>query len=525
MSDAIETLQYAAGLVKRWGQTPLPNGDTLEDILTVDGVSLWAAVAPILAAFILPKVLARKVPLSVFSRFVKPYLSWAKHYIKTFPRISYRSGGMEQWPSSPACLFLGFSGYMYRDVLAPVANRFIEDYHMDYVVLHDDGLFQDSAVKLQGDGIQSIWNYRNQPVLDNESRLRNKFNANLRYLKYNKLLPALIDNTDNTLWPKVEATFRWLWRVYIPSLIPYVALAQHILKQHRPFIIISPDVADPRARIFCLVARLIGIPSLDVQFGMYEKESVEWQFFLADRVALWGESSRQVLLAHYVPADRITITGSPRFDALTNANEIEISEHRLRFGISDDQIMVLFASMYSLEHYSEFGNFPQVLADVKRAVFRVANSINELRLVVKPHPLENVQDTRQLAYGCKNIIFAESSEDIRELIKASDVFITLASTATCDALIARKPVILPRFPGFAWWDEDVFQKSKVTYEVCSESELLCCLKEFVCGHGEQMLDKLEPARQVFLQEQVYRTDGHAADRIAALAMEMAGLKN
>jgi hypothetical protein len=520
VNTAIDTLQYAAFLVKRWGQTPLPNGETLENMLAVDGVSLWDVTAPILAAFVLPKTLARKAPLSFFSRFIKPYLSWAKYYIKTFPRIIYNSNGPDHWPSTPVCLFLGFSGYMYRDVLDPIVNRIVEDYHMDYVVLHDDGLFQESVVKLQGDGIQSIWDHRNKEVADHESRLRNKLNTNLRFLKYDKTLPTLVGSDDIALWPKVDATFRWLSMAYIPSLVPYLALAWHILEGHRPVIIISPDVADPRTRIFCLVARSLGIPSLEIQFGMYEKESVEWRFLVADRVAVWGESSRQALLAHDVPAGRITLTGSPRFDKGMDVSGIEKSECRSRFEIPAGQIMVLFASMYSLDSYSEFSNFPQMLADVKRAIFRAANSIQELCLVVKPHPLENVEETKRLAAHCGNIIFAEPGEDIKELITACDIFITLASTATMHALIARKLVIQPAFSGFAWWGKDVYQKSEVTYVVRSEEELLSCMKAVVGGQGEQMLDSLEPARLRFLQEQIYQVDGRSASRIAALAVEM-----
>jgi len=64
-----------------------------------------------------------------------------------------------------------------------------------------------------------------------------------------------------------------------------LALTRYILKDHHPAIIISEDVADLRTRLFCLAGRVLGIPLLEVQFGLYAEDSVEWQFLVAERVA------------------------------------------------------------------------------------------------------------------------------------------------------------------------------------------------------------------------------------------------
>ena len=44
-------------------------------------------------------------------------------------------------------------------------------------------------------------------------------------------------------------------------------------------------MADLRTRLFCLAGRVLGIPLLEVQFGLYAEDSVEWQFLVAERVA------------------------------------------------------------------------------------------------------------------------------------------------------------------------------------------------------------------------------------------------
>lgn len=523
MNSTLATLQSATTLVKRWGQISLPNGRTLRETLIVDGISLWDVAAPVLAGFSFPKDLARKKPLSFFSRKIRPCLSRAKRQWQTIIPFPRSSNGCWRWPEEPVCLFLGFSGYMYRDVLESVARCLKENRYMNYVALHDNGRFQGTAVKLHGAGVQSVWEHWDSRVHARELEIRRKLVSAINYLSRLTTLPELISDAEgNSLWPKVENTFRWLLYVHLPSLMPCLALTRHILEEHRPALIVSPDMADPRIRLFSLMGRLMGIPSLEVQFGLYTKSSVEWQFDVADKVAVWGERARSLFTEFGISEERIIITGSARFDGLVNVNRAQIAATRSRLGIPDGRCMALFASQYLLSNYSEFSDFPSAQRSVKQAIFQVADRLGQICLVVKPHPIENVRETKKIADGCRNIVFVDRSEDIRELIKACDVFITLGSTATMDALVAGKPVIFPAFPGLVWWD-DVYLKSKVAQVVSSEDALVCSLQAIVGGQRERFLDELEPARQRFLKEWVHQPDGQAAARIAALAKQMAGV--
>lgn len=524
MNNAFDTLQTAADLVKKSGNSLLPNGKTLRETLIVDGVSFWNVAAPALAAYCFPKDLARKTPPTLFNRLCKQYLRLAKQRIKSLVPFPRSSDGCARWPSDPVCLFLGFSGYMYRDVLEQIKSRFDKNHEMNCVVLHDDARLQPTAVKLSGDGVQSLWDHWTPQADVEEKRIRQELRDSIQSVNFKNVLADVDCAEKGTVWPKIEPTFNWLFHVYLPSLVPYLALTRHILKEHHPTIIISPDVADPRTRLFCLAGRMLGIHSLEVQFGLYNKDSVEWQFFVADKVAVWGESARRLLTkTHSVPEDRIIITGSPRFDGLTKVSGAQITATRARLGIHDGKAMVLFASQYLLSYFREFGDYHTVQRSVKQAIFQVADRLGQMSLVVKPHPLENVQETKKLAEGCRNIVFVDKSEDIRELTKACDVFITLGSTATMEALVARKLVIFPSFPRFVWWD-DMYLKNNVAVVVKSEEELENKLKEVVSGQRERLLDELEPARRRFLGEWVYKADGKATNRIADLAKQMAGLE-
>jgi hypothetical protein len=313
--------------------------------------------------------------------------------------------------------------------------------------------------------------------------------------------------------------FTWLFRIYLPLLLSQVAIARHILEQHRPILLISPDVADPRTRLYCLLGRQLGIPSLEIQFGMYGEEGVEWQFFVADRLAAWGEKAREVLIAHGVPAERITMTGSPRHDSLVEMPASDVAWTRARLGVPEGSSIVVFASTYSPSPYDDFVD-PKLLVLVKKAVFQAADKATGLCLVVKPHPLENVCETKRLARECRNILFTDPHAEIRELIKACDAFVTLGTTSTVDALIAKKLIIWPALPGLVWWDDN-FIKSGATLVARSEEELVRSLQMIVDGSRNRILADLEPSRQRFLRQWVHKADGQASARIEALALQMA----
>ena len=69
--------------------------------------------------------------------------------------------------------------------------------------------------------------------------------------------------------------------------------------------------------------------------------------------------------------------------------------------------------------------------------------------MVKPHPHENIDETKSLIKNKKNnIMILHKNEDIRELIRICDIFISFASSSMIDALIAKKLCICPMFSGW-----------------------------------------------------------------------------
>ena len=92
-------------------------------------------------------------------------------------------------------------------------------------------------------------------------------------------MSTIIRDGDRCMWDRLEYVFNRFFRADLPLFVPQAVVAQHILKNHRPALVISPDVADPRTRVYTLLCRQMGIPCMEVQFGLAGDEGIEWQFF------------------------------------------------------------------------------------------------------------------------------------------------------------------------------------------------------------------------------------------------------
>jgi len=406
---------------------------------------------------------------------------------------------------------------MYRDVLAPVVEC-LEKRQTRTVSLYD----QEPLSNKRGQEVHSIWEYNTSELthdIRNQHRELRKWSK--RWLA-NDMLPRIIRDRARPLWPQIGDLFQAFFWVRLPGLIAQASIARRVLEIYHPTLLISVDVADSRSRLYTLLGKKYGIPSLEVQFGLAGPEGIEWQFFDACHLAVRSQRWYDALLRHGVPAGKMTVTGSPVYDDRGGETDGAIIRSGTRdLGVPPAHRLALFASFWSHTTVEKWANSGR-LDRAKRLVFEAASRVRGLTLVVKPHPRENVARTRALAGDFRNIVFVSAEEDIRNLIPVCDVFVSFGSTTIQSALIAHKPVIYPYFEGLLWWsDDDMFLKSGAVYNPRSVQELEHVLNSVVDGSILASQKTLEPARKQFLQDWIHSDDGQAANRIAILAGQMA----
>lgn len=515
MNETFRHLHRSARLVRTWGATLLPTGKTLAETFSIEGIPLWDAFAVDLARLYVPDALSTKPGSNPAKITIRPYLSWFKHVLKAYLRKPALVEAEPSWPHERVFLYLGFGHYLYRDVLHPVVTC-AADNRLHAISLFDQAVDETASLPKE-EGFHSIWAYWSRDVANRFRVMKQGLQKAINELHLSGVLPSIIRDGEIELWPRLQSTFLWFFRLHLPRLLAKASIAAHILERHRPALVVSPDVADPHSRLYCLIGHRLGIPSLGVQFGMCWEDSIEWQFPVMSRVAVWGQTARDVLMNHGVADDQIVITGSPRHDVLVRFSNEEAIELRAQLGIDKETVLVLFASVYQLPAYDNLFDSSRI-TEVKSALFAAADQASGLQLVVKPHPREDVEQTKELAGNRRNIQFVDASMDIRDLINVCDVFVSLGSTATIDALILGKLTVCPEFPGWIW--SDLFVKSGATIVPRSAAELASLFQAMANGSGPRLHADLEGPRKMFLERWVHRPDGRAAERIKGLAVQI-----
>lgn len=519
MHDTKENFHRAAELVKHWGKQKLPSGKTLEEALTINGLSFWDVISPTLALGRVAKILSD----GEVSPSISQSLSLFRHKSKTLalnmvlPFIG-NTNGCIKWPSEPVFLFLGFSYYIYRETLQPIAARISNRKDIKAIALHDSLRNERHHKSAHANVFQSIWQHWGHDARSKADSLQKVYKTALHEIKSSNGLSQIIKDQDTFIWPQMSSTFDWLLEAFVPRMLKQSAVAMHILETHRPALIVSPDVNDPRTRIYCLLARQFNVPTLEVQFGFYGLNDIEWRFFIADHLAVTGNANLELMLENGVPPERMTVTGSPRYDALLSQPDELVVQTKEKLKIPNEKTMVLFASQ---PHYYGVFSSDEARIEMIDALFQSVDKIDGLCLVVKPHPLEDADQLKQLANGKQNILFVDKMFDIRDLIKTSDAFVTFFSGTTFDSLVMNKPTINLSFPGS--YNNNLFEQSGATLIARTAADINRILRVICNGQSAGFLDSLAANRESFLRQWFYKLDGCAAERIEAIALKMAAL--
>lgn len=151
------------------------------------------------------------------------------------------------------------------------------------------------------------------------------------------------------------------------------------------------------ARNLVEVARRQGVPSLSVQHGYYKPGQMlnPEMHFSSDRVAVWGDGARKILLGE-IPAltgDRVVVTGRPFMDELLALHRSGGSnqENRLLLGLAQDESYTLLATQthHLFEDIYRCDAEP-VIAYHEALIRAIRRSHPSERLLIKPHPSEFV---------------------------------------------------------------------------------------------------------------------------------------
>ena len=246
---------------------------------------------------------------------------------------------------------------------------------------------------------------------------------------------------------------------------------------------------------------------------------------VADFMTVCSERSRDFWMRTGWRADRLDVTGQPRWDFFLQP---ERWPERLPWG--EPGPTVLFFS-YMLDAYHPKGSDPRglevgkpVWADLRRqteeALWTLAS--RGWRVLVKPHPQQPIQGERRRlrdevgALYDRKVFAVPNEADARHLITGSDVVVGFQTTALIESLIPPRPVV------YTGWDPEAariadrlipFQDWDGAVSVARRPEDLVDLIEQVGGRDPAPADRALAERVI--EEHLGKVDGYASERTLA----------
>lgn len=316
---------------------------------------------------------------------------------------------------------------------------------------------------------------------------------------------------DILLFDFFKDTLSYTFKFSFDKLIRYIELTKRVIRRDNPDVIVVMDERSPFGKAVVAVCELGGVPSLVLQHGIHDDQP-EYGPTRATKMSVYGDFTRNVLIKRGVNPERIVLTGAPQWDELVLEKGIAREEFCRQMGLDESKGLVLLATAIVFDR--EMG---------RRVVAGVINAVKEfpdLQLLIRAHPSssEPVSLYKDIAeeMGAGNIVVFKKPHDY-DSIRACDIFITRYSTVAIDAIIAGKPVITINLSSEP--DRVPYAGSGAAIGVYRTEDIAPAIKDILTNPSVRQ--RLARGRKRFLSEHLYKTDGQASHRVAALIETMA----
>jgi len=514
-----ENVNKSADLVRNLGNAKI-DSKSLSEFLTIDGINYWELFSAELSHRHVNNILGSdKIYSQSFAQYsirkLKIFRSKISHWKNYFYFIINKNKEIDNLKKvkKHSIMFLAFSKHLYRDSLMPITINSLLKNKYKILIGEDNNQGLNNSESLLFINPFTIW--------DKESKLK--------YFKLKNFLESLKTkfNKSNFLDTSISSDlkdkniyfsfmFDDLFDLYFPNILFHIITAQKILEKYPPSIVISPDVSDPRTRIYSMLCHSLNIPSIELQSGLYGKEAVEWQFLISDYVLVWGEVTKNYMIDHGIPKNKIIITGSPRHDFKYKLSKANIDKKKKELEIPANKAIFLLASTFNDKHHSNYAN-PDILDSMKESIYKSTIESSNIILIVKPHPFENPESTKKIIKEVPNkIIYADRKSDIRELIHISDTFLSFGSTTTIDAIIANKFVISPIFPG---WVFSSHIKNLAHYQPDNHEDMFKIFNSFNDKFSRKNQYLTSSSIKKSLEKLIYKYDNLSTKRVSKIILK------
>ncbi len=236
------------------------------------------------------------------------------------------------------------------------------------------------------------------------------------------------------------------------AIWPPLAWRLRALLGDRPDLVVLPnDDAYPYDRIARLLRRR-RVPFLLIQEGIRfplpaEPSGPAYGAGGAAAIAAWGRASAEYFVAAGAPADRVHLTGNPRFDSLAAmTGEERRRAARSAFGLPQRTLLLVSNPVDDqgfCSHEQKMGLIDRFLGEIGPLF-----GDPEFHLAIKLHGREDPEEFRRLiATAPPGRVSLFTDEPLWDLLAAAAAAVVLASTVGLEALVAGLPLAVLEIPG------------------------------------------------------------------------------
>lgn len=298
-----------------------------------------------------------------------------------------------------------------------------------------------------------------------------------------------------------------------------------LLEHYRPDLVLSgsspakgPPPETPEQYLI-KVARRRGIVSVAIldYWGLYRQRfctsgRMADPELLPDQLCVLDIRCQAELLSLGVPMERMHITHNPWLDAMALKTS-KPSPHSCR--LSAQERTILFISQPLAEFISQrnFGYTQETMLSSLLSALAGVSPGQPATVVIWPHPAENAHRWQELRqYPHKGIKLIVTRDRSRAILAQVDLVVTSHSTLAYEALYHCTPCISFR-PGGGRLEPFITNEIGLTKLIESEEQLKLYLAQFDPDREKQ---KLLTAKARLRQEQMFFSDGRAAERVLAV---------
>ncbi len=318
----------------------------------------------------------------------------------------------------------------------------------------------------KGDFIKSKERFNeNQSWFPIEIILSNKLNDNHKIFlkKYNELISSksfqdLFTYKEILIWNQIKNIFEELsTSPYIPNYLDLIDSIHKKFSDSKPKAIFLPYETGPVALAFISVAKKFTIKTFGIQHATIYKNNPMYAFHnflddehphgfpLPDRLLLFGEFAKNVLIEQGYPSEKLVVFGNPQFFNLEQIkNTLDQLQLRKKYSIGKNKKVILFATG-RLQKYYAFNEKLDFDTQVWNYLLKNFSDSKTYEIILKPHQCENTLVYQNLLQKTKNSNARIIDGDNFELIYTSDLIISIFSSFMEDALCFNKPIIRVKF--------------------------------------------------------------------------------